>query len=148
MRSRRGCGREFAISPDGAVFEVLLFPNGDSALKGVNGEAAGIECGSAMGRADGDEDTGLADFQAAEAMNDGYTVDAIFFVELRGDLAHFGESHGFVGFVVEIESGAIVGLIADETVEGDDSAVFGGADVADEGRDVDGITEEVADVVV
>jgi hypothetical protein len=40
-----------------------------------------------------------------------------------------------------------VRLIADEAVEGDDGAVFGGADVMNEGGDVDGIAHEVADVV-
>ncbi len=148
MRGRRGCGREFAIGPDGAVFEVLLFPDGDGALKGVNGEAAGVKGGSAMSRADCDEDAGFADFETAEAMNDCHAVNGEFFVELGGDLMHFGEGHGFVRFVVEIERGPIVGLIADEAVEGDDGAVFGGADLANEGGHVDGIADQLADVVV
>jgi len=148
MGCRHGCGREFAIGPDGAVFEVFFFPDGDGALESVNGEAASVEGGGAVGRADGDEDAGLADFEAAEAMDDDDAVNFIFFVELGGDLAHFCEGHGFVGFVVEIESGAIVGLIADKAVEGYDGAVIGGADMADEGGHVDGLAREVADVVV
>ncbi len=148
MRGRRGCGREFAIGPDSAVFEILLFPNGDGALKGVNGEAAGVKGGGAMVRADGDEDAGFADFETAEAMDDGDAVNSEFFVQLGRDLAHFGEGHGFVGFVVEVERGTIVGLIADETVKRDDGAVLGGADVSGEGGHVDGIADQPADVVV
>jgi hypothetical protein len=144
----RGGGRQFAVGPDSAVFEVLFFPNGDSALQGVNGEAAGIKSGGAVRSADGDEDAGFAHFEAAETMDDGYAVNFVFFVELGGDLAHFGEGHGFVGFVVKIKSGAIVGLIADEAVEGDDGAVFGRADVVDECGDIDRVAHELADVVV
>ncbi len=81
-------------------------------------------------------------------MDDGHAMNGEFFVELGGDFSHFGEGHGFVGFVVEIERGAIVGLIADEAVEGDDGAIFGSADVADEGGHVDGVTDQLADVVV
>src|ERR1700694_1161226 len=117
MRGRRGCGRKFAIGPDGAVFEVLLFPDGDGALKGVYGEAAGVKSGAAMSGADGDEDAGFADFESAEAVDNGNAGNGEFFVQLGGDLMHFGEGHGFVSFIVEIERGAVVGLIADETVE-------------------------------
>ena len=148
MRCRRGCGREFAIGPDGAVFEILFLPDGNGALKGVNGEAAGVKGGSAMRGANGYEDTGFADFETAEAMNDGDVVNGESFVQLGGDLVHFGEGHGFVSFVVEIESGAIEGLIAHEAVKGDDGAVFGSADVADESGHVDGIADQLADVVV
>ncbi len=148
MRGRRGCGREFAIGPDSAVFKVLLLPNGNGALKGVNGEAAGVKGGTAMGRADRDEDAGLADFETAEAMNDGHSVNGEFFVELGRDFSHFGKGHGFVSFVVEIECGPTMGLIADETVEGDDGAVFGSTDFADEGGHVDGVADQLADVVV
>src|SRR6266850_460525 len=148
MRGRRGCGRKFAIGPDGAVFEVLLFPDGDGALKGVNGEAAGVKGGSAMSRADSDEDAGFADFETAEAMDDGNAVNGELFVQLGRDFSHFGEGHGFVSFVIEIERGAIVGLIADEAIKGDDGAVFGGADLANEGGHVDGIAYQLADVVV
>src|SRR6267143_2102309 len=147
MRSRRGCRQEFAIGPDGAVFKVLLFPDGDGALKGVNGETAGVKGGSAMSRADSDEDASFADFETAEAMDDGDAVNGEFFVQLGGDFSHFGEGHGFVRFIVEIERGAIVGLIADETVEGDDGAIFGSADEADESGHVDGIADQLADVV-
>src|SRR6266850_396310 len=148
MRGRRGCGREFAIGPDGAVFEVLLFPDGDGALKGVNGEAAGVKRGGAVSGADSDEDARFTDFETAEAMDDGNAVNGEFFVELGRDFSHFGKGHGFVSFVVEIECGPTMRLIADEAIKGDDGAVFGGADLANEGGHVDGIADQLADVVV
>ena len=101
-----------------------------------------------MSRADSDEDASFTDFETAEAMDDGNAVNGEFFVQLGRDFSHFGEGHGFVSFVVEIERGAIVGLIADEAVEGDDGAVFGSTDVGDQSGHVDGIADQLADVVV
>ena len=40
-----------------------------------------------------------------------------------GDFADLGQSHGFVGFVVEVERAAAVGLIAHAAVKGDYRAV-------------------------
>jgi hypothetical protein len=148
MGCRRGCGRKFAVGPDRAVFEVLLFPDGHGALEGVDGEAARVKGGGAVGRADGYEDAGFANFEASEAVNHGHAMDAVFFVELGADFAHFGEGHGFVGFVVEVKSGAVVGLVADETVEGDDSTVLGSADMAGQLGHVDGLADQLIDVIV
>jgi hypothetical protein len=101
-----------------------------------------------MRGADGDEDAGFANFQAAEAVGDGDTVDGEFFVDLGADFVDLGEGHGFVGFVVEIERGAAVRVVANAAVEGDDRAVFGGADVANQGRGVDGLANEGEEVGV
>jgi hypothetical protein len=148
MGCRQGWWGEFAVGPDRTVFEIFFFPDGDDALEGVDGEAAGVEGGGAVRGADSDEDAGFADLEAAETMNNGDAVNFVFFVELGDDFAHFGEGHGFVGFVVEVQCGAVVGLVADEAVEGDDGAVFGGANVADQGGHVDGLAQELTDVVV
>ena len=148
MRGRRRCGRKFAIGPDGAVFKILLFPDGDGALEGVNGEAAGVKSGTAMRGADGDEDAGFADFEPAEAMDNGNAVNDEFFVELGSNLLHFAQGHGFVSLVIEIEREAIVRLIADEAVKGNDGAVFGSTDVAHKSGHVDGIADQLADVAV
>ena len=63
--------RQFAIGPDGAVFEIFLFPDGDGAFQGVDGVATGFESGGAVRGAYGDEDASFADFQAAQAVGDG-----------------------------------------------------------------------------
>ena len=128
--SLRGNRREFAIGPDGAVGEKLLFPDGDGFLEGVNCVAAGIESGGAMRRADRDENAGFADFKASQAVDHGYAIDGVSGVEVSGDFLHFGQRHGFVSFVFEIERGAAVRMIADATVEGGDSTVTIGADLA------------------
>src|ERR1700730_3525156 len=117
MRRGRGCRREFPVSPDCAIFEVLLLPDGYGALECVDGEAASVKSGSAVRRADGDEDARIADLQSAEEMADGHAVNAVFLVELDADLTHLSNGHGLVGFIVQIEGPAVVGLIADETVE-------------------------------
>ena len=148
MRGRRWGGRKFAVGPDGAVFEVLLFPDGDGALQGVNGETASVKGGSAMSRADSDKDAGFADFEAPQPVDYGYQVDTVFFVELGADFAHFGEGHGFVGFVVEVESRAVVGLITHESVKGNGGAIFWRADVAYKGGHVDGFAHQLIDVIV
>jgi hypothetical protein len=99
-------------------------------------------------RADSNENAGFADFEAAEPMDHGDAMDAVLFVELLADFAHFGDGHGFVGFVVEIESGPIVRLIADEAVEGDDSAVLGSTDVEGQRSHIDGLADQLVDVIV
>jgi len=143
-----GHGRKFAVGPDSAVLEILLFPDGNGALESVNGEAAGIEGRGAMRGADGDEDARFADLEPAEAVNDGDTMDRKSRVHLGGDFADFSESHRLVRFVVEVERWASVRLIANATVEGNDGAVFTGADVADEGSRVDGLDDEKKHVIV
>ena len=55
--------------------ELLLLPDGDGFLEGVDDPAAGVEGGAAMGGGDGDEDAGFADGEAAEAMDDGDVAD-------------------------------------------------------------------------
>jgi hypothetical protein len=97
--------------------------------------------------ADGDEDTGFADLKAAEAVNDRDAMDGKFGVHLRGDAADFGEGHGLVGFVVEVEGGTAVRLVADAAVEGDDGSIFAGADMVNEGGSVNGLGDEAENVV-
>ena len=147
-RCRRGCGRQFTVCPDRAVFEVLLFLNGHGALEGVDGEAAGVKGGGPVRRADGNEYAGVTDPEAPEPVDHGDAMDRVFFVELNADFAHFGEGHGFVGFVVHVESRTIVGLIADETIESDGGAIFGRAHVAGQRRRVNGLANQLVEVIV
>ena len=83
-----------------------------------------------MRRTDGYEHAGLADFEASKAVDHGDAMDAVFLVELSADFPHFREGHGLIGFVIQVQSRAIVGLVADETIECDGGAVFGCANVA------------------
>ena len=101
-----------------------------------------------MGSADGDEHAGFADLQAAEAMNDGHAIDGEFLVEQLADFAHFGEGHGFIGFVVEIQGAAAMGLVANETVEGDDGTVGVGAHLADDSGCVNRRAKEGEQVIL
>lgn len=140
-RGFRWGGGKFTIGPDGTVLKILLFPNGDGALESVNGEAARVEGRGPVRRADGNEDAGVPDLEAAEAVDDGDTVNGKFRVHLGGDIADLGECHGLVRFVVEVECAASVRLVADAAVEGDNGAVFSGADVADESSRVDGFDD-------
>ena len=128
--SLRGNRRELAIGPDGAIGEKLLLPDGDGFLKGVDGVAASIEGGSAMRGADRDENTGFADFEAAEAVDHGYAIDGVGGVKVRCDFKHLGHGHGFVSFVFEIECGTAVRMIADAAVEGGYGAIAIGANLA------------------
>jgi len=91
-----------------------------------------------VGSADGDEDAGFADLQTTEAVNDGYAMDGELFMQSTADFFHFGEGHGFVGFVVKIESGTAMRLVAHEAVESDDGTVLICADILDDGDRVDG----------
>src|SRR5881275_3054199 len=130
------------------VLEVLLLPDGHRAFEGVDGKAAGVESSSAVRGADGNEHAGFADFEMAQPMHDGHAMNAIFFVELRSNFTHFDKGHGLIGFVVEVQRGAIVRLIADKAVEGDDSAVSRGADVLNQGTQIDRLANELEDVLV
>ena len=101
-----------------------------------------------MRGADGDKHAGLSNLEAAKAVDDSYTMDAILFAELSGNFAHFGKRHGLVGFVVKVKRRAIVGLVADETVEGHDGAVLGGAHMVDQGPRINRLANELEDVIV
>src|ERR1700751_4107289 len=88
-----------AIGPHGAVLKVLLLPDGDGALEGVDCEAACLESGGTGRGADGDENAGFADLQATETVGGGDAVDRKFLVNFVADFADLCEGHGFVGFV-------------------------------------------------
>src|SRR5207244_8006608 len=62
--------------------------------------------------------------------------------------SHFGKSHGFVGFVIEVQGGAVVRLITDETIKSDNGAVFRGPDDAGQRNRVDGFSHQLKDVIV
>ncbi len=95
-----------------------------------------------MQGADSNEDAGFADFEAAEAVNDGDPVDGEFFVDQLANFFHLGEGHWFVSFVFEVQGAPPVRFIADKAIEGHDRPILAGTDVADNRRHVDrGMTQ-------
>src|SRR5260370_29591498 len=147
-RCRHRCGGQFAIGPNGAICEVLLLPNGHRALEGIDREAASVNGGGAVRRANGYEQAGFTDFKAPEAVNHGDSMNTVFIVELRADFAHFGQGHGFIRLVIEVKSRAIVGLIANEAIESDNGAVFRGTHVANYRGHLDGLAHQLVDIIV
>ena len=104
--------------------------------------AAGVKRGSAVRSANCDEDAGFANFQAAEAVRNGYAVDRELGVNFGRNLTHFGERHRFVGFIVQVQSAATMGLIANAPVEGDDGAVRARANTLNKRVRVDGFVDK------
>lgn len=109
--------------------------------------AAGIEGRGTMRCADGDEYAGFANFQTAEAMRDGDAMNCKILVEMGGDFRHFEQRHGFVRFVVKVQCGAVMRLVADKAVERDDGTVLRGTNVTGELRRIQGIAGQLDDVV-
>lgn len=79
-------------------------------------------------------------------MDHGNTVDGELTVDAGGDFLDFGEGHGFVGLVVEVEGTVIFGMIADKSVKNDDGAVFVAADMGSQRDWIDGFVNERSDV--
>jgi len=95
-----------------------------------------------MRGADSNEDAGFADFEAAEAVNDGDPIDGEFSVDQQANFFHLGEGHWFVSFVLQIQGASPVRLIADKAIEGHNRPILAGTDVADNRRRVDrGMTQ-------
>jgi len=146
--SGRGDGRQFAVGPDGAIFEELLFPDGNSFLERVNRVAAGFKGSFAVWRAYGDKDARVTNFKATESVGDGDRIDGKLHVKRRGDFSHLFERHGFVGFVFKVERSAAVGAIANAAVESYDGAIMRPANAANKSFGCDGIAAEEDEVVV
>ncbi len=72
---------------------------------------------------DGNKDARLANFQPSEAVHHGDAVNGKFLVNLRANLAHFGQRHGLVGFILKVFRGPAMRFVADETIERDDRAI-------------------------
>src|SRR6202012_3401248 len=119
----------------------------DGALERVDCEAACVESGGAMRRADRDEDAGLADFETAETMRDSDAINGEFSVKVGGDIAQLGERHRFVGFVFEVERAPAMGIVTDATVEGDDGAIGISANMADKSYGIDRVAAELDEIV-
>jgi hypothetical protein len=85
-----------------------------------------------MGSAYCDAYAGFSDFEPAKAVDHGDAMDGELIVEVRCDLLNFGQSHGLVGLVFEVESAAVSGMVADESVKDNDGAILIAANISRE----------------
>ena len=120
------------LDPHRSPLEVLLLPDGNGVLEGVDREPARVERLGAMVRRDGDGDRNLADLEAADAMDDRDSRDAELRDRLDLDLLHLGDGHRSVGFVFEERHAAPVVVVADDADEQRQAAVGVGADRAEQ----------------
>src|SRR5450432_1266836 len=120
---RRGKG--LAISPDRAVDKELLLPNRNGALESVDEPAAGIESRTPVSRRHSNKNAGFANLQATQSMDQSYIPDLKVGQGLKSKFLHLLERHGFVGFVVEVESLAASSVVADDALEDRSRAIFG-----------------------
>lgn len=75
-------------------------------------------------------------------MRNGHEMHRKFLVDLFGNFANFAERHGFVSFVVEVERTPALGVISNAAIEGNDSPVFGRADMPDQSGLIDSVAHE------
>src|SRR5882762_14005 len=137
-------GKGLAVGPDGAIDEVLLFPDRNCALEGINQPAAGLEGRTSMSRRYNDEDAGFADLQASEAMDYFHIADFEFGQGLEGKFLHFLERHGLVGFILQVQRLATASVVADDALEDGGGAVFGTLEDIGDGCGVDGVADQGA----
>src|SRR2546425_9150765 len=93
----------FAFDPNLAVCENFFLPNRNRAFQFANCPLAGFKRGAAVWGADRDNDAGLADFQAAGAMNDANVGDVESLVSLCSQSFHLAQSHRLLRFLKEIK---------------------------------------------
>src|SRR5882724_2213099 len=112
--------------PDLAVLEVLLLPDRDGALEGVDRVTAGLEGVAAVRGRHRDEHRRLADLESADAVEHRHAPHARpARADRAADLAHLCLGHGRVRLVLEELHRAPVGLVTDDTGEDDDAASAG-----------------------
>jgi len=143
-----GWGTGSPSAQTGAADEEFLFPDGYGAFQSVNGVTASVEGGGAVRGADRDENAGVADFEAAEAVHDRKVMDCEASVNVRGDFAQLGVGHGLVGFVLEIEGALAFEIVAHEAVEDHGGAIFEGLEVEQNFAWLDGFAHQKNDVAV
>src|SRR5208283_5699661 len=134
--------RGLAADPYLAALEMLFFPYRYNCFQPINREPARLERLSAMRRRDRDRHRSLADFDDAGAMRD---RDArVFPSRTRRDrqLAHLGQRHRLVGFVLEANYDAARVVAASGAGERDDCTGSGVGNFALERGDVDRVAPD------
>src|SRR5262245_44653824 len=116
--------KRFSIGPDGAIFEVLLLPDGDRAFERVNSPSTCVECSPAMGRNDYNQHARFTDFDAPEAVNDGQIANLKLLQRLRGKVLELLKRHFFICLVIQIERAPTPGLVPYDAFEYHRGAVF------------------------
>src|SRR5438094_10560779 len=113
-----------AFNPHFAVLENFFLPNRNGAFQFADGPFAGFKGSTSVRSADGDNDAGFADLQAAGAMDDADMCDVESLVSLFAESFHLAQSHRFVGFVNELECEAALRPFARVTIQRDGGAAF------------------------
>ena len=99
-----------------------------------------------MGSTYRDVHAGFSKFEASETVDHGDAMNGKLVVEMRGDLLNFGQGHGLVRFVFEVEGAAILGMVADKSVEDNNGAVCVAANISGESDWVDGLVNQRCDI--
>lgn len=108
----------------GAVFPVLLFPDGRVVLEGVDSELTGGEGFCAMGATNRDENADFTDDELAGAVvNDNVADVGPSDADLLGDLLEDRDRHRFVSLIFECDNPLPVGLIAHHAAKERDRAI-------------------------
>src|SRR6185437_12170558 len=109
--------RVIAFGPHSAIRGELFFPDRHGALQRVDRVAAGVERGGAVRRAHGDQHARLANVEPPQSVNDGHAAHGKPRMDCRRDLSHFGDSHGFVSLVLQIQRTPPFEIVTDKTVK-------------------------------
>ena len=93
-----------------------------------------------------DVHAGFSNFESAKAVDHSDTMDGKLVVEVRGDFLNFGQCHGLVSLVLEVEGTAVFGMVADESVKDNNGAVAIPANISCQGGRVNGFVNQRSDI--
>src|SRR6185312_16630551 len=89
---------------------------------------------------------GFADLQVAEPVHHGDATDGVIARDVGSDLRHGLDSHGLIAFGFEEPRGTAFGVIARDSLEVDERAVFGAQKFPRDGRAVDRLSRQRVEV--
>src|SRR5258708_7090326 len=107
---------------------MFLLPDRHDFLETVDGVVTSLEGGAAMAAGDRNDDASLTDGHDADAVYDRDAFERPALSRRRADLAHLGERHLRIGFVLEAGHAAAVVVVARGPDEGHDGAGRGAGD--------------------
>ena len=115
----------FAFDPFFSIGENFFFPDRDFALEAIDAGESGFESGASVGCSGDNHNARFANGETPEAMYDADLADREFSHDLPADVFHLLDGHGLITIVFEIRGSAAFGVVADNSFEHDDGAVFG-----------------------